>query len=168
MLTLKMHNPGFDRLGMVHCLTLRHCYFGFDPYFGSHWARSTSWPLCEAAATSIINFTPERWWESIVASFPQIHNHFHILCWGCVKHTQVCTFCISEAFNEIKSTHFSNAWRYSSLCVISCIGQSVAQKLDKIHVFYARKFCRPTSGVCAVSKVATGFFECVLVYIRSA
>ena len=60
---------------------------------------------------------------------------------------QVCNFCISEAFNEIKSKHFSNAWRYSSLCVISCTRQSVAQKLDKIHFFYAHKFCRPTSGV---------------------
>jgi len=97
-----------------------------------------------AAATSIINSTPEPWWESLVASFPQIHNHFHIVCWGWVKHTQVCNFCISEAFNEIKSKHFSNAWRYSSFCVISYIRQSVAQKLDKIHVFYARKFCRPT------------------------
>jgi len=29
-----------------HFLTLRHCYFGFDPYFGSHWARSISRPLC--------------------------------------------------------------------------------------------------------------------------
>jgi len=35
-----------DRLDMAHFLTLRHCYFGFDPYLGSHWARSTSRPLC--------------------------------------------------------------------------------------------------------------------------
>jgi len=26
-----------------------------------------------------------------------------------VRHTQVCNFYISEAFNEIKSKHFSNA-----------------------------------------------------------
>jgi len=57
-----------------------------------------------------------------------------------VKHTQVCNFCISEAFNEIKSKHFSKAWRFSSLCVISCIRQSVAQKLDKTHVLYARNW----------------------------
>ena len=67
-------------------------------------------------------------------------NHFHILCRGWVKHTQVCNFCISEAFNETNSKHFSNAWTFSSLCVISCIRQSVAQKLDKIHVFYARNW----------------------------
>jgi len=46
MVTLEIHNCGLDRLGMAHFLTLRHCYFGFDPYFGSHWARSTSRPLC--------------------------------------------------------------------------------------------------------------------------
>jgi len=34
--------------------------------------------------------------------------------------------------------------RYSSLYVISCIYQSVAQELDKIHFLHARKFCRPT------------------------
>jgi len=45
MVTLKIHTSGLDRLGMAHFLTLRHCYVGFDPYFGSHWARSTSWPL---------------------------------------------------------------------------------------------------------------------------
>jgi len=83
MVTLKIHNSGLDHLGMARFLTLRHCYFGFDPYFGSHWARSTSRPLCQAGATSIVTFTPEPWWESIVASFPQIHNHFHILCTEC-------------------------------------------------------------------------------------
>ena len=166
---LKIHNSGLDRLGMAHFLTLRHCYFDFDRYIGSHWARSTSRPMCWAAATSMINFTPEPWWESLVASFPRIHNHFHILCRGWVKHTQVCNFCISEAFHEIKSKHFSNAWRYSNLCVISCIRQSVAQKLDKIHVFYARKFCKPTSGVRVLKQSCySASIECVLVYTRSA
>jgi len=47
----------------------------------------------------------------------------------------------------IKSKYFSNAWRYSSLYVISCIRHSVAQQLDKIHIFYESKCCRPTSGV---------------------
>jgi len=42
MVTLKIHNSGLDRLGMAHFLTLCHCYLGFDPYFGSQWARSTS------------------------------------------------------------------------------------------------------------------------------
>jgi len=80
MVALKIHNSGLDHLGMAHFLTHRHCYFGFDPYFGSHCDRSTSRLLYEAAVTITINFTPEPWWESIVASFPQIHNHFHILC----------------------------------------------------------------------------------------
>jgi len=31
MVTLKIHNSGLDRLGTTHFLTLRHCYFGFDP-----------------------------------------------------------------------------------------------------------------------------------------
>jgi len=35
-----------DCLGMAHFFTFCHCYFGFDQYFGSHWARSTSRPLC--------------------------------------------------------------------------------------------------------------------------
>jgi len=48
------------------------------------------------------------------------------------------------AFNDIKSKHFSNALRDSSLYVISCIRQPVAQELDKIHVLYSHKFCRPT------------------------
>jgi len=46
MVMLKIHNCRLDRLGMAHFLTLRHCYFGFDRYFGSHWAKSTSRPLC--------------------------------------------------------------------------------------------------------------------------
>ena len=33
----------------------------------------------------------------------------HFVQRGWVKHTQVCNFCISEEFNEIKSKHFSNA-----------------------------------------------------------
>jgi len=41
----------------------------------------------------------------------------------------------------MKSKHFSNASRYSSLYVISSIRQPAAQDLDKIHVLYARKFC---------------------------
>jgi len=41
----------------------------------------------------------------------------------------------------MKSKHFSNASRYSSLYVISSIRQPAAQELDKIHVLYARKFC---------------------------
>jgi len=44
-------------------------------------------------------------------------------------------------FNDMKSKHFSNASRYSSLYVISSIRQPSAQELDKIHVLYARKFC---------------------------
>jgi len=56
------------------------------------------------------------------------------------------------AFNDIKSKHFSNELRDSSVYNISCIRQSVAQESDKIHVFYARKFCRPTLGVGVLSK----------------
>jgi len=44
-------------------------------------------------------------------------------------------------FIDMKSIHFSNASRYSSLCVISSLRQPAAQELDKIHVLYARKFC---------------------------
>jgi len=33
------------------------------------------------------------------------------------------------------------------LYIISSIRQPVAQELDKIHLLYARKFCRPTSRV---------------------
>jgi len=51
------------------------------------------------------------------------------------------------AFNDMKSNYFSNALRDSSLEVISCIRQPVAQELDdnRFNV-YARKFCRPASG----------------------
>jgi len=49
----------------------------------------------------------------------------------------------------MKSKHFSNASRYSSLYVISSIRQPTAQELDKIYVLYARKFCtRPRSNLC--------------------
>jgi len=38
--------------------------------------------------------------------------------------------------------------KYSSrYVIIRCIRQSVAQELNKIHVLYVRRFCRPTSGV---------------------
>jgi len=36
MVMLKIHNSGLDRLSMAHFLTFRHCYFGFDPYFGRY------------------------------------------------------------------------------------------------------------------------------------
>jgi len=38
------------------------------------------------------------------------------------------------AFNDIKSKHFLNMLGDSRLCIISCIRQPVAQKLNKIHV----------------------------------
>jgi len=47
----------------------------------------------------------------------------------------------------MKSKHFSNALRYSSLYVIRSIRQPVAQQLDKIHVLCARTFYGPMSGV---------------------
>jgi len=77
---------------------------------------------------------------------------------------QVCNFCISEAFNEIKSKHFSNAYRYSSLYVISCIRQSVAQKLGMIHVFYA--LCRPTSGVRVLNQKSLLGFDLTCVGVH--
>jgi len=36
--------------------------------------------------------------------------------------------------NEIKSKHFSNASRDSSVCIINCIHEPVFQELDKIDV----------------------------------
>jgi len=43
-----------------------------------------------------------------------------------------------------------------------------SQKLDKIHIFYARKFCRSTSGVRVLKQSCySASIECVLVYIRS-
>jgi len=38
------------------------------------------------------------------------------------------------AFNDIKSKHFHNSLRDSSVCIISCMRQPVAQQLDKIQV----------------------------------
>jgi len=40
------------------------------------------------------------------------------------------------------SVHFSNA-----LSDPTAFTLPVAQELDKIHILYARKFCRPTLGV---------------------
>jgi len=34
--TLKIYNPGLDRLSATHFLTLRYPYLGFDPYFVNH------------------------------------------------------------------------------------------------------------------------------------
>jgi len=53
---------------------------------------------------------------------------------------------ISQCFNDIKSKHFANPLRDSSLCVSSFTCQPVAQELDKIHILHARKVCKPTSG----------------------
>ena len=41
-------------------------------------------------------------------------------------------------FNDMKSKHFWNALRYSSLYVMSSIRQLVAQELDTIHALYMR------------------------------
>jgi len=61
--TLKIYNSGFVRLCATHILNLLHPSLDFDPYFGSHWARSTNQPLCYAAATSrpIVWLIAEPW-----------------------------------------------------------------------------------------------------------
>jgi len=73
------------------------------------------------------------------------------------------------AFNDIRSSHFSNALRGSSLYVISSISQLVAEELDNsIHVLYARKSCRPTSGVNVLEQSSySASIELVLVYIKN-
>jgi len=63
--------------------------FGFRSHT-NHWSRSTNRALCVAAATSIINFTPEPWWESIVASFSQRNNRFHTL--HRLNRSNICKF----------------------------------------------------------------------------
>jgi len=37
VVTLKIYNPGLDRLGATHFLTLCDPCLGRDPYFGNHW-----------------------------------------------------------------------------------------------------------------------------------
>jgi len=51
------------------------------------------------------------------------------------------------AFNDIKSKQFSNALKETSVYIISCICQPVAQELDKVDSLslHARNFCRHTS-----------------------
>jgi len=74
------------------------------------------------------------------------------------------------AFNDIRSKYFSNALRDSSLYVTSSIRQLVAEELDdnSIHVLYARKSCRPTSGVNVVEQSScSASIEFVLVYIKN-
>ena len=44
------------------------------------------------------------------------------------------------AFNDIKSKDFSNALKYSSLYVNSCICQPVAQELDKLTPYMCVSF----------------------------
>ena len=80
------------------------------------------------------------------------------------------------AFDDIKSKNFSIALSDSSVYVISCMRQPLAQELDKIQVlgYIARKFCRPTSGVGISEKSCySASIERVLVFgvhctIRSA
>ena len=60
--------------------------------------------------------------------------------------------------------------RGSSLYVISSIRQLVAEELDdnSIHVLYARKSCRPTSGVNVLEQSSySAAIELVLVYIKN-
>jgi len=53
----------------------------------------------------------------------------------------------SPGFAPLRWKHFSNALGASSFYVLSCMRQSVAQELDKIHFLYARMFYRPTSWI---------------------
>jgi len=59
----------------------------------------------------------------------------------------------------MKSKHFSNVSRYSSVYVINSIRQPAPQELDKIHVLYARKFCsRLRLNLCwLIWHIAIGF-----------
>ena len=73
------------------------------------------------------------------------------------------------AFNDIKSKHFSNALCEPSAFTlpVAYINQSL-QELDKIHILYARKFCRPTLGVgVLVQACCSASIERVLLYVRS-
>jgi len=42
--------------------------------------------------------------------------------------------------NNIKSKNFSKALKDSSICIINCVSQPVAQDLDKIHVYMRASF----------------------------
>jgi len=46
------------------------------------------------------------------------------------------------AFNDKIQTFFKRVKALYSLYVISCIRRPIAQKLDKINIWYVRKFCR--------------------------
>jgi len=61
------------------------------------------------------------------------------------------------AFNDIKSKHFSNALRDSSVYINSCIRQPVNQELDKFHVlvFMHAYFVDLVRESVSKSKVAT-------------
>jgi len=71
------------------------------------------------------------------------------------------------AFNDIKSKHFSNALRDSTVFTLSAAyvrQQPVAQELDKIHIPYARKFFRLISGVGVLEQTCcSALVECMLV-----
>jgi len=70
-------------------------------------------------------------------------------------------------FDAKNSKHFSNALRGSSRYVINCINLPVAQELEKMHVLYAPKFCRPTSGVGVLEQSRySASIERVLVYVH--
>jgi len=56
--------------------------------------------------------------------------------------------------------------RDSILYVISCIRHPVPQESDKIHILYARKFCRTNSGVVILRQSRySASIKRVLVYI---
>ena len=44
------------------------------------------------------------------------------------------------AFNDTKSKNFSNALKDSSIYIINCVSQPIAQDLDKIHVYMGSSF----------------------------
>ena len=59
------------------------------------------------------------------------------------------------AFNDIKSKNFSIALRDSTIYIIGCVRQPIAQELDKIHVDMRASFVDLLPGSVSQSKVAS-------------
>jgi len=80
VVALEIQNSALDSLGTAHFWPFVTLVWGLTDTSGTTGLDQLTQRCVKLRRQVFLNFTAEAWWESIVASFSQTHNHFHILC----------------------------------------------------------------------------------------
>jgi len=103
VVTLKIHNFGLDRLCAIHFWPFSTLVWVSTHCLGTTGLDQLTHRYLKLWQQVCLKFTPGPWWESIVASFSQIHNYFHALCR--LRGSNMCKLvwktCVTFAFHSV-------------------------------------------------------------------